>query len=296
MVPDEATKVAMLKTGELDIAQIAPDSTDALKAAGLKVFAFDGAGQYYMTIWWDLANPKAFPVGDVRVRKALSLAINRQELADKIFRGYAEPSVLFAARPSAAYWDANLLKPDPYDPEGAKKLLTEAGYPNGFSNAKIWDRDPGGVGTTLNTALVGYWRKIGINVDMVPIEYVAFVPKFKPKPIPEIYNTFYTTLGAGGVFEFEKFVQMHHSVKGSFQNHANTKLNDLIDQVPLIADPAEKKKLQLQATIMAKEEYAVQGILDYRTILAIGSRVGGLTPVKGMGNFAASFYTITHAK
>jgi peptide/nickel transport system substrate-binding protein len=71
------------------------------------------------------------PFRDARVRKALSIAINRDAIADRIMEKKAVPAAQLL--PDFFYGTSKKLKPAKYDPEGAKKLLAEAGYPNGFA-------------------------------------------------------------------------------------------------------------------------------------------------------------------
>ncbi|MDO8670212.1 MAG: ABC transporter substrate-binding protein [Dehalococcoidia bacterium] len=294
-VPNEASKVAMLKTGELDAAMISPDSAADLQKAGLRILKHEGGSQYFAIFYYDIEHPKDAAMGDVKVRKAMSLAVNRKEIIDYVYKGYGEPSVLFYGGRSADFWDSNLLKPDPYDPEGAKKLLTEAGYPNGFTT-KLWDKDPGGINTTLNTSLVGYWSKIGVKTEIVPIEFAAFTPKYRPKMTPEIFNSLTGSISSAGPFGFEKMVQVHHSKKGVYQNHANARLDELIDKVPTMLDGPEKKKAQLEATVLARDDYHSIAVLDIYTIYALGPKVGDVTIVKNLQSFADKFYAVSHPK
>src|SRR4029450_13575679 len=71
------------------------------------------------------------PLLDVRVRRAISKAINRPAIAERVMEGQAIPSGQLVSEKLFGHNPA--LKPEPYDPEGAKKLLAEAGYPNGFN-------------------------------------------------------------------------------------------------------------------------------------------------------------------
>jgi peptide/nickel transport system substrate-binding protein len=71
------------------------------------------------------------PFKDVRVRRAVSMAINRQGIVERVMEGAALPASNLVA--PSVFGHANALKPDPFDADGAKKLLAEAGFPNGFS-------------------------------------------------------------------------------------------------------------------------------------------------------------------
>src|SRR5439155_23467355 len=72
------------------------------------------------------------PVRDLRVRRALSKAINRQAIAERLMDGAAIPASNLVSPPVFGY--APDLKPEPYDPEGANRLLAEAGYPDGIAD------------------------------------------------------------------------------------------------------------------------------------------------------------------
>ncbi len=291
-VNEEATKVAMLKTGELDMAAISSDSVSGLKSAGLRIVDWDGGQQAWQFVFYDLNNPKDYALSDVRVRKALSLGINRQEMATNLFGGYAKPSAVFRVPPTAYFYDSNVLKPDPYDPEGAKKLMAEAGYASGFP-MKLWEMGGGGPMSTINTALAGYWRKIGVNLELVPRTYDTSL--FIPTQKPEVWGTAWGNISAGGLFNFEG-MPSHHSKKSSAKNNVNPRLDELIDKVPLTVDPNEKKKMALEAALLVKNDYASISILDLRALVAIGSKVGGFTPINGMGALAPAYQTTTHAK
>ncbi|MDO8670975.1 MAG: ABC transporter substrate-binding protein [Dehalococcoidia bacterium] len=296
-VSEEASRVAMLKTGELDIAMVSPDSVPGLKAAGLKVFPFDGGAENYIRLHWDLDHPELYPIGDVRVRKGLSLAMDRPELAKSLFGGYGRPSGMYYVRPSATFFDANLLKPDPFDPEGAKKLFAQGGYPTGFT-MKLW------VGTerptlegTFVQAVAGYWRKVGVNAETVPIDTAAVLgPWYRARPVnPQIYNTGWSRT-ASGALQFEKVVTVYSFSKGSVGNCKDPKLDELIDKVPLTRDPVEKNKIALEASIRARDLYCMIPGLNMDTILVTGPKVGEVVPIKAIEGLAPILENITHAK
>ncbi|MDO8669932.1 MAG: ABC transporter substrate-binding protein [Dehalococcoidia bacterium] len=74
----------------------------------------------------------ALAIGDVGVRKALQLAMDSKEIADKLFRGYGRTYTLNVVIPTAFFYEPNQIRVDPFDSAWARKLLAEAGYPNGF--------------------------------------------------------------------------------------------------------------------------------------------------------------------
>ncbi|MBI2865089.1 MAG: ABC transporter substrate-binding protein [Chloroflexi bacterium] len=295
-VPDESTRVAMLKTGELDLAVVSPDTTAALKAAGLQIFSSKGGNQYTGYVFQDIERPQDTPVGDVRNRKALTLAMNRKEIVDNIFQGYASPTVVYPASPGAYFFDANLMKLDPYDPEQAKKLMAEAGYPNGFST-RIYDTT--GVSAVLNmvnAAVEGYWRKAGINAQLVPVTYATINALRRPKNDPQIFNSVWFYPATGGNLAFARMVLTYHSVQGSPRNNTNPKLDELLEKVPTIADPAERKRLAIETVLMAKNEYLSLPMVDVDVPQGASKKIGEISNFYGSDLWGRTYKTITHGK
>jgi ABC-type transport system substrate-binding protein len=114
------------------------------------------------------------PISDIRVRKALSLAINRQEVADTFFNGLAIPGGVVWTAPVSWGYDPSWVEGEwfEYDPDEAKALLAEAGYPDSFANPEItilshatnsWLPD-------LNLILSGYWEAVGVKTKIVNID------------------------------------------------------------------------------------------------------------------------------
>lgn len=103
------------------------------------------------------------PFADARVRKAITYAINREEIAQSLFKGYVLPTNQYAL-PGSPYYDPD-LEPFEYNPEKAKQLLAEAGYPDGFSTTLIGVQQE----SVLLQAVQGYLAEVGIDakVDIV---------------------------------------------------------------------------------------------------------------------------------
>jgi peptide/nickel transport system substrate-binding protein len=130
-VQDNSTRLAMLKSGEADIVALSPANIPAVDSeSNLRIVYSKYPNLTNLTIA-DLRFPEEkSPFVDKKVRKAASLAIDREMICKKILFGAGEPYGE-ALSPITMGHDPT-IKPDPYDPEGAKRLLTEAGYPNGF--------------------------------------------------------------------------------------------------------------------------------------------------------------------
>ena len=122
---------------------------------------------------WD---PKS-PWDDQRVRKAASLAIDRKALSDAETLGASKPNGNVVLK-SMEY--ALPIEPDPYDPVQAKKLLAEAGYPNGFDGGDLIPIPPY---SATGEAAVNYLGGIGIRMRLRTMERAAFYSAFAAKKL-----------------------------------------------------------------------------------------------------------------
>ena len=125
LVKEASTRVAMLKTGQVDVARISLDEVQDVSKAGFKI-AEDPQPTSVRIHLYATYYDKAGPVKDVRVRQALNLAVNKQEIVDTLLHGKGKPAAVFPSSPISIGYPAD-LKPYPYDPAKAKKLLAGSG-------------------------------------------------------------------------------------------------------------------------------------------------------------------------
>lgn len=172
-VPEEATRVAMLKNGEADLAPISFDSIDAVKATiGLHVSSVPKNWNPIIRFGGMVeSDPKRYvaanPWSKKPVRQAMNYAIDKAAIAKNIFHGEATPGG--SSMPVPPFFD---IAPYPYDPAKAKALLAEAGYPNGFSvTLKTYTTSPGAELPVVGEAVAQYWKAVGIDVKIVPTDW-----------------------------------------------------------------------------------------------------------------------------
>jgi peptide/nickel transport system substrate-binding protein len=170
VVPEESTRIAMLQTGEADVVSVSRERVPELQAQGFKVFVKERGsvmGCYFHQQW------EQVPVADKRVRQALNLAINRDELVKFIFAGQAKPVAMYPVGSFAVAAGADAsLTPYPYDPERARQLLKEAGYADGFETTIYsYAREDVPEMSRLIEAIAGYAAKIGVKLQIFATEY-----------------------------------------------------------------------------------------------------------------------------
>ena len=196
-VPDKDTQIAMLQTGDIDIIGVSPDKLSQIQAAGFKTFSIpEATGTYLLfggqllstdplfdpTVPWashtDEANDSAWNQRALKVRKALNLAINRKPIYSIIMHGACTPMPTYNW-PSSIPGYKSEWKEYRYDPEQAKKLLSEAGYPNGFQKPitmfiDIGNTYAGSTGKEMALAIANDFEAIGLKVHRQIVEGSAF--------------------------------------------------------------------------------------------------------------------------
>ena len=168
IVSEPATRLAMARRGEVDIATLMQGVfyEDLKKDPKLRMLPPLSPTRWlvYLASQWD---PKS-PWSDGRVRKAASLAIDRKTLADVHMPGCGPiGSLALEGDPMGVDYPA-----DPYDPEGAKKLLAEAGYGKGFHGGKFYPYQGGY--WPYGEQIANYWKAVGINVDTILLDRPAW--------------------------------------------------------------------------------------------------------------------------
>ncbi len=180
LMPEETTRLATLKTGGVDIIDVGIESAAELEAAGFQTPTLSHLNTSFR--FYGAYDPRAagMPAADIRVRKALTLAIDRDEILKTLFMGKAKPSFVPALTENArdidpAYWQDYASKVYRYDPEEARKLLKEAGYPDGF-NIKLYSYTMGGAPflPKLCEVMQGYWAKVGVKAQIIPTDWGSF--------------------------------------------------------------------------------------------------------------------------
>lgn len=172
-VPDPAARVAALLAGEIQIiADVAPDAVPQVESAsGVEVVAGGGLTQNFLAL-----NSFAEPFDDVRVRKALNYAINREEIIGSLLGGRGTVNQGPFA-PKTFGYDSDLVGYG-YDPEQARSLLAEAGYADGGPVVELWYQSGSGVSGAndqVAAAIAGQLNEVGFEVTLTPLERARYL-------------------------------------------------------------------------------------------------------------------------
>jgi ABC-type transport system substrate-binding protein len=219
------------------------------------------------------------PTSDMRVRKALSYAINRQEICDTLFRGMARPGGCWFMSEATWGWDPNWT-PDPYDPELARKLLYEAGYPDSFSTPTInLFTATGGSTIEIAQVLQNYWAKVGIDVKIEVREFSVVLGMFmirQTDPNSPAIGSIFPWIFPSAFDNFYHCANMYTSA-GVHTTAKDPKADQLYHEVMGTIDDAERKRLWTEFQNYAKEMWVNVGIAIIDSPVVIGPNLGKVT-------------------
>lgn len=171
-VPEQSTRINMLRTGECDTAtgidyDRIPELTD--EGFATAVAGINGTSSLAFQGTW---LPGAGATGDIRIRQAMSYALNRQEIADTWYQGYAKPGGQFFEPTGVFGWTDELVA-DEYDPDLAMQLMEDAGYPDAFDDPVIHIY-AATAGQNYMLLLIGYWEAVGLQVQLEVVDLTVY--------------------------------------------------------------------------------------------------------------------------
>jgi peptide/nickel transport system substrate-binding protein len=261
-VPERPTRLAMLKTGEADIAYLMiGDEGLAVKAdPKLRLASVIPPAVWYLEFpeQWD---PKS-PWHDQRVRLAANLAIDRQAINEVERQGLGRPTGSIIPRGMEF---ALPLEPVPYDPARAKRLLAEAGYPNGFDAGEF---NPAPPFYTMAEALANYLGAIGIRTQMRTMERAAFMAAWRDKKLKGLLMV---ATGASGnaATRLDTFVVS----TGTYAYGGSPDLDALFQQQAVARDRRTREALLHQMQRLMHERVMHAPVFEPATLHGVGPRV-----------------------
>ena len=268
VIPDESTRLAALKRGEVDIAySIRGELAEELKntpGLTLKAVVLQAPSWIYFPEQWD---PKS-PWHDVRVRQAANLAIDREGMSQALFLGACKTTNSIIPYTFDYYWQP---PPAAYDPAKAKKLLAEAGYENGFESGPLYvDSSYANAGEVV----VNNFVTVGIRSKLQPIERAGFYAGYSAKKY--VHGTLRGASGAFGnaATRLEFFV-----VKGGAYVYGSYP-----DIDALYAQQAEELDRKKRGAILEKMQQLVHEKAIYAPIWQLGF-LNGVGPRVGESAF-----------
>jgi peptide/nickel transport system substrate-binding protein len=186
-IPESSTRVAAIRTGEIDIVNrlSAEQAANLEGAAGVQVIRYPVDRVFYIA-FNNLTSGIGQPTEDVLVRQAMNYAVDREAIIEALFDGAASLSTGFLTPGNLGYNTA--LAPYAYDPGKARDLLAQAGYPNGF---EMDFACPAGAYTNFEQvceAIQGFLSEVGIRTSLEIMESGRYWDLEAEKALPPIFG------------------------------------------------------------------------------------------------------------
>ncbi len=261
-IGNSATRVAALLSGEIDVMEPVPVQDVARVNGNANTKVMQGAELRTIFLGMDQARPELLfsnvkgknPFKDKRVRQAMYQAIDVDGIQRAVMRGASTPTALMVA-PGVTGFPADLNKRLPYDPAAAKKLLADAGYPNGFEVGMNCPNDRYVNDEAICKAVAAMLANVGIKVNLSAETKATYFPKilsrntsfyllgWTPSTYDShdvIYSLLTTPKGAAGTF--------------NLGNYSNAKVDELGDAVARETDPAKRNAMIREAMKIHQDE------------------------------------------
>jgi peptide/nickel transport system substrate-binding protein len=265
-VPDGSTRVAMLKKGEADVAILldGPDAED-VRRDGRLVLA---ATRHASTMWIEFADqwdPKS-PWNDRRVRLAANHALDRKTISEAACLGYCPPTggIVPPVMDFALH-----VEPPAYDPDRARRLLAEAGYPRGL-DAGDFTPIPG-FGTAGESALNNL-NAVGIRARMRLMERAAFYAAWQEKKLRGLI-----LLSSGSAGNAATRIEAFVYSRGSSAYGGWPDVDELFLQQARERVPARREVLLHRIQQLTAERATFAPIWNLRALMGVGPRVADHT-------------------
>jgi peptide/nickel transport system substrate-binding protein len=261
-IPEVATRLAMLKKEEADIvfAMEGPTAEEVKRDAKLQL-----VDTRHPSIMWlefgDQWDPKS-PWHDQRVRLAANYAIDRAAISEAACLGFCPPTGSIIPR----MMDFALpVEPLPHNPEKAKQLLAEAGYPNGFDAGELTPIPPFFV---AGEALVNYLNAVGLRVKMRQMERGAFYIAWRERKLKGLFTT-----GAGGSGNAATRIEAFVYSKGAYAYGGYPDIDELFAQQAVERDPTTREALLHRIQQLMVERVMFGTVYEFRALMGVGPRV-----------------------
>lgn len=275
-IPDDSTRSLQVESGQIDIAVDVPYNlmSELEKNPDLKVMGIPST-----EISFFIFNNKFEPFEDVRVRQAMRYGIDQQAIVDFVLKGFGEPALSYAP-PTGMYWNGD-IKPAGYDPEKAKALLAEAGYPDGF-DLELLIRSGNSTHEQNAVIIKEQLSKIGVNVEIVAMEAATAVAKYRAFEYEATFAGWTNDLSDPVQQAEYVFVPEVTAAYNTQWTHPD--VVELVNQAKKEMDPEKRKELYYELQQIHYDEVPMIPLFYASFPVAMSSKIDGFVQTP-LGNY-----------
>ena len=284
VIPDGAARAIALEKGEVDLAPMsAVPNPEIPRLAGLPhlVASTEGAEALGPIMWLEL-NLRKKPLSDVRVRQALSLALDRKRIVDVIWYGQGKPATGPVVSNNPAWYDRS-LKPYEFDPKKAEKLLDEAGYPRGAGGIRfklVQNFLPYGEAWQRQAEFIRQeWRKIGVDVETQSIDMASWLKRIYTDWDFDFTSNFTHNYSDPSIGVQRAFVSSNIKQGATFSNsmdYRNPRVDELFKLAAVETHVEARRKQLAEAQQILQRELPVMFVMEMAYTHLWNRRVQGL--------------------
>jgi peptide/nickel transport system substrate-binding protein len=283
VIPDGAARAIALENGEVDLAPMnAVPQAEVARLAGLKhLVQSDDGTEGLGPIMWLEVNLRNKPLGDARVRRAISLAVDRKKVVDVLWFGQGKP----ARGPivSAGAWFDKTLKPLEYDPARANALLDEAGYRRGAGGTRfklVQNFLPYGESwVRLAEYLKQELGKVGIEVETQSLDLGGWLKRVYTDWDYDFTTNFTHNYSDPSIGVQRSFTSANIKKGASFtnsMNYQNPRVDELFQQTTVETDPDKRRQAFAEIQQILQQELPVIPLMEIAYVHLWNKRVHDL--------------------
>ena len=265
-IKSDATRVAALLSGEIDFIHPSPlqDAERISRAPGFKLIETPSIRTIMLMINQEPSEANESnikgknPLKDVRVRRALYQAIDMEAIRTKIMRGKSRNTGLFVA-PEIRGYDPALDKRLPFDPDAAKRLLADAGYPDGFEIGFDAPNDRYTNDEKIAQAIVPMWARIGIKAGLT-VQPGSNLLKKRSAKKSDIWMVGFATVPMFDAYHFlSNNLATQEKTKGFYNpgGFSNPRVDELTEKVAVELDEEKRLKMISEALKLAQDDCVI---------------------------------------
>ena len=260
VIPEEGTMMAALRSGKLDFRMHAPSDIDSIESLQRTNPEIAAHPIYFRSSDSFAPNHRVPPLDDINVRRAMQMALDNETVAVTYWKGWADPTPHGLVGLTGYFipfeeWDDEVKQYWIYDPEGAEKLLDEAGYPRGADGIRFktaLNHHPG-AGLDYAEIAASYWAEIGVEVKID----AGSAPEWVEKISSRTYEGMHSAI-AGAGYAPVLMLSWYHSDAGPIGNRGGSQwpeMDAMVDAALAATTIEEQQRLIAEVDMYAIEKH-----------------------------------------
>ena len=271
LITSDPSRIAALLAGDVQMIEVVPTADFGKLKANKDITIFTTISNRMIHLHLDSNRDKSpfitdkagkplerNPFKDARVRKAFSKAINRNAIVERVMESLAIPAGQLM--PEGFFGVSPNLKPEAFDPEGAKKLLAEAGYPDGFGITLHGPNNRYVNDDQIVQAIAQMLTRVGIATKVETLPFSVYVSRGNKLEFSAALLGWGVTTGEA-TYPLRSLVATYNTAKGlgtwNWGRYSNPPMDALLEQALATVDNSKREKLLQQATELVINDYGL---------------------------------------